>query len=98
MAKLLLTSFICLLVITGRGVAGNNEHDKFNILEEFGSDEIDEENEEENSEIPSWNGEHRIKVLVNVDSFGAAGDGVSDDTQVCIFTYNLFLTFRAQIL
>lgn len=33
-------------------------------------------------DLPSWTVGRGHKVLVNVDSFGAAGDGVSDDTKV----------------
>ncbi|XP_071695661.1 probable polygalacturonase At1g80170 [Rutidosis leptorrhynchoides] len=32
------------------------------------------------SRFPSWSSEYGSKYLVNVDSFGAVGDGVSDDT------------------
>ncbi|XP_054810066.1 probable polygalacturonase At1g80170 isoform X2 [Prosopis cineraria] len=52
------------------------------MLEELGSLDVEEEeNEVELSEIPSWNSERGAKVLVNVDSFGAVGNGESDDTQ-----------------
>ncbi|CAH1454568.1 unnamed protein product [Lactuca virosa] len=38
---------------------------------------------EDDSDLPSWSGDERgVRVLVNVDSFGAVGDGVSDDTKV----------------
>lgn len=33
-------------------------------------------------DLPSWSSERGSKVLVNVDGFGAVGDGVSDDTKV----------------
>lgn len=33
-------------------------------------------------EMPGWESRGGGKVLVNVDSFGAVGDGISDDTQV----------------
>ncbi|CAH1414966.1 unnamed protein product [Lactuca virosa] len=37
---------------------------------------------EDDSDLPSWSGDERgVRVLVNVDSFGAVGDGVSDDTK-----------------
>lgn len=34
--------------------------------------------------LPSWTSEFGSKVLVNVDSLGAVGDGISDDTKVHI--------------
>ncbi|KAI7725357.1 hypothetical protein M8C21_029705 [Ambrosia artemisiifolia] len=42
---------------------------------EFEDDEI------ELFDLPSWSSQRGGKILVNVDSFGAAGDGVSDDTK-----------------
>ena len=81
MYKLFLVSFLGLL-IAAYGVAGNMSSDNFNILGELEDLDIAEE-DAELSEIPSWTSERGGKVLVNVDSFGAVGDGVSDDTQVC---------------
>ncbi|KAF7809305.1 putative polygalacturonase [Senna tora] len=71
------------LLIAAHGVAGNMLCDNIGILEELQSMDIEEEeeNEVELSEIPSWNSERGGKVLVNVDSFGAVGNGESDDTQ-----------------
>lgn len=40
------------------------------------------ENDFESDQLLYWESEHVNKVLVNVDAFGAVGDGVSDDTQV----------------
>ncbi|KAK9277548.1 hypothetical protein L1049_007093 [Liquidambar formosana] len=51
------------------------------MLGELASLDIEEENDVEFFEIPSWTSERGAKVLVNVDGFGAVGDGVSDDTQ-----------------
>ncbi|GLU21633.1 hypothetical protein SLE2022_377620 [Rubroshorea leprosula] len=80
MDKLFLVSLLILLTVTP-GVAGNMQDDKIRILGELEELDIAEENEEEILDIPSWTSEHGGKVLVNVDSFGAIGDGVSDDTQ-----------------
>lgn len=88
MAKLFLVSFLGLL-IAAYGVAGNVVYDKFNILEEL--EDMDIAEDTDFLESPSWTSEHGGKVLVNVDSFGAVGDGVSDDTQVYIY-YILFPT------
>ena len=81
MDKLFRVSFLGLL-IAAYGVAGNMLYDNFDILRELEDVEIAEE-DAELFEIPSWTSERGGKVLVNVDSFGAVGDGVSDDTQVC---------------
>lgn len=81
MDKFFLVSFLGLLIVAHR-VAGNLVDDNIGVLEELESWDIEEENEVEVSPIPSWTSERGSKVLVNVDSFGAVGDGVSDDTQV----------------
>ncbi|XVF43986.1 hypothetical protein PTKIN_Ptkin02bG0084000 [Pterospermum kingtungense] len=79
MDKLFLVSFLGLL-IAAYGVAGSIIDDDFNILGELENLDIAEE-DADLSEIPSWTSGHGGKVVVNVDSFGAVGDGVSDDTQ-----------------
>lgn len=80
---LLLISFLGMLIVD-HGVAGNLAYGNIGMLEEVNQSwEMEEENEMESSLISSWaSSERGNKVLVNVDSFGAVGDGVSDDTQV----------------
>ncbi|XP_028754394.1 probable polygalacturonase At1g80170 [Neltuma alba] len=82
MDKFFLVFFLGLL-IAAHGAAGNVSCDQIGMLGELESLDIEEEeeNEVEISEIPSWNSERGAKVLVNVDSFGAVGNGESDDTQ-----------------
>ncbi|KAJ4711085.1 Pectin lyase-like superfamily protein [Melia azedarach] len=63
-------------------------YDNIAMLGEFENLDIEEENESELFEVPSWTSERGGKVLVNVDSFGAAGDGVSDDTQAFVDAWN----------
>lgn len=84
MDKFLLFSFLGMLIVVHHGVAGNVVIDDIGMLEELDQIcwEMEEENEMESSPISSWTSERGSKVLVNVDSFGAVGDGVSDDTQV----------------
>lgn len=87
MDKFFLVSLLGLL-IAAHGVAGSMMCDNIGMLEELKSLEaldIEEENEVGLSDIPSWRSEHGGKVLVNIDSFGAAGDGESDDTEVSSF-------------
>lgn len=88
MDKFFLVSLLGLL-IAAHGVAGSMMYDNIGMLEELKSLEAldieDEENEVELSDIPSWRSERGGKVLVNIDSFGAAGDGESDDTEVSSF-------------
>lgn len=50
-------------------------------LESWNVEEGDEMVEEA-FDFPTWTSESGGRFLVNVDSFGAVGDGISDDTQV----------------
>ncbi|KAJ4711084.1 Pectin lyase-like superfamily protein [Melia azedarach] len=87
MDKFFMVSFFGLL-IAAHAVAGNMVYDNIAMLGEFENLDIEEENESELFEVPSWTSERGGKVLVNVDSFGAAGDGVSDDTQAFVDAWN----------
>lgn len=75
---------LCLgLLIATAGVVSFILDDKFSIIEELERLRIEEEIDMERSVVPSWFTNQRDgKVLVNVDSFGAIGDGISDDTKV----------------
>lgn len=77
-------SFLGMLIVV-YGVAGNMVYGNIGILDELESFDIEEDDEVNVFKIPSWTSERGSKVLVNVDSFGAIGDGVSDDTQVSIY-------------
>lgn len=79
-------------------------HDNIAIFDELESLDIEDDNDFESMEfedendfdifdIPSWTSERGGKVLVNVDSFGAVGDGVSDDTQVNNILFTCILIF-----
>lgn len=74
-------SFLGMLIV----VYGNMVYGNIGILDELESFDIEEDDEMNVFKIPSWTSERGSKVLVNVDSFGAIGDGVSDDTQVSIY-------------
>jgi hypothetical protein len=52
-------------------------------IEEIGEEWWVEEEDGEEIGIKMWGEERPGKVPVNVDSFGAVGDGIADDTQVC---------------
>lgn len=51
-------------------------------IEEIGEKWWIEEEEDEEIGIEMWGADVSGKVSVNVDSFGAVGDGIADDTQV----------------
>lgn len=82
MDNILFLSIFCLLIVA-HGTSGSNLSDDFAILGML--DDLDIGGEEaELFDLPSWTSERGSKVLVNVDGYGAKGDGVSDDTQVTI--------------
>ncbi|KAL1365551.1 hypothetical protein HN51_013576 [Arachis hypogaea] len=87
MDKFFLVSLFCLL-IAAHGVTGTLTCDNIAMLDELANMDT-EENEIELSDIPSWTSERGGKVLVNVDSFGAAGDGESDDTEAFRKAWNV---------
>ncbi|KAI5581052.1 hypothetical protein BDE02_08G195200 [Populus trichocarpa] len=81
------------LLIVAHGVAGNMACDSIAMLEKLENFVIEEVDETEFSKVvPSWTSERGGKVLVNVDSFGAIGDGVSDDTQAFEKAWNTACT------
>lgn len=84
MEKFFFVSLFSLLIAAAHGVSGSTVFENFGMFEELNnlSLDIEEDTEVEISDIPSWTSERGGKVLVNIDSFGAAGNGESDDTEV----------------
>ncbi|KAI3460696.1 hypothetical protein Pfo_017359 [Paulownia fortunei] len=86
MSKLLIfLCFLVLLLVPLRS-AGKDFPDRFEIFAKLEDLEVDEESDDESEVLdwPSWGSARANKVLVNVDGFGAVGDGVSDDTQAFV--------------
>jgi len=54
------------------------------MVKELESFDIEEEDDSavDTYAVPAWRSEHGSKILINVDSFDAVGDGVTDDTMV----------------
>uniref|UniRef100_A0A2C9UU84 endo-polygalacturonase n=3 Tax=Manihot esculenta TaxID=3983 RepID=A0A2C9UU84_MANES len=88
MDKIFIIFFLGLLSVVYT-VAGNMVYNNIGMLEELEGFEIDEESEVELFYTPSWTSERGSKVLVNVDSFGAIGDGISDDTQAFVKAWQM---------
>ncbi|KAG8378496.1 hypothetical protein BUALT_Bualt08G0143200 [Buddleja alternifolia] len=96
-------TFLCflVLVVVPLRSADKGSPDEFDIIKDF--DIQEEEDEDDNGfellDFPSWESDHSNKVVVNVDAFDAAGDGVSDDTkafvqawkQACSMNNSVFL-------
>ncbi|KAK6115504.1 hypothetical protein DH2020_007773 [Rehmannia glutinosa] len=83
MNKLLI--FLVLLSVPLRS-AGKDFPDRFDSFTKLQDLEVEEEEEDGDNELEvlSWESARSNKVLVNVDGFGAVGDGVSDDSQAFV--------------
>ncbi|KAI3779396.1 hypothetical protein L2E82_09113 [Cichorium intybus] len=79
MGKIVFFSILGMLLLV-HGTVVKSLSDTFEGFGEIESLDV-EDDEMEYLELPSWSSQHGSKVLVNVDSFGANGDGVSDDTK-----------------
>ncbi|XP_021742796.1 probable polygalacturonase At1g80170 isoform X2 [Chenopodium quinoa] len=86
------------LLITAHGTAEYEVHDKIAMLGELESFDIYEEDEIEAFEMPSWTSTNAGHVLVNVDSFGANGDGNSDDTQAFVSAWKQACSSQKAVL
>lgn len=84
-----LAFFLSLLLLAAHGGAEHSQDDKLEILEDLEDWDIEDGYEADDSADSFWANERSTKVLVNVDSFGAVGDGISDDTEV-----NVYIIFR----
>ncbi|KAK4773841.1 hypothetical protein SAY87_028860 [Trapa incisa] len=83
-----LVLFMGLLLLAAHGGAEYSQDDKLNILEELESLYVeDDDHEVIDSANISWD-ERSANVPVNVDSFGASGDGISDDTEAFVKAWN----------
>ncbi|CAI9778173.1 unnamed protein product [Fraxinus pennsylvanica] len=82
MDKILFLAFMVLLLVPCRNAEPKFSR-KFEVLGELENLDVEENGDEEFEllEFPSWESDRANKILVNVDAFGAAGDGTSDDTQ-----------------
>ncbi|CAH8361492.1 unnamed protein product [Eruca vesicaria subsp. sativa] len=85
MNKLFILSVIGLLMLTAYGAAAKTVYTDLDILKKLENFDIPEDDDDDYDtklfDLPSFTSRCSDKNLVNVDSFGAAGDGVSDDTQ-----------------
>lgn len=82
MGKVVFLSILVMLLLV-RETVGNSLSDTFNVFGKIDNVDLEDDDETEFSDLPYCStSQHGSKILVNVDSFGAVGDGVSDDTKV----------------
>ncbi|GAA0164076.1 hypothetical protein LIER_19795 [Lithospermum erythrorhizon] len=77
---LLIVSFLVVFMVC-HGGATDKLRDDIEMLHELETFDIEEADDLDLFDIPSFESSHSNKVLVNVDAFGAVGDGVADDTE-----------------
>ncbi|KAK4721316.1 hypothetical protein R3W88_011549 [Solanum pinnatisectum] len=82
MAKILFFLFLVWLM-GALGAAKTNFLDDV-ILSELDDLDVEDGDEAELFDFPRWGIERGNKILVNIDSFGAVGDGASDDTKAFV--------------
>ncbi|KAH9627203.1 hypothetical protein KSS87_020749 [Heliosperma pusillum] len=70
-------------------------HDGFGMLGELDSFDTNEDDEIQAFELPSSS---KDRLIVNVNSFGAIGDGISDDTQAFSKAWNKACSTRKSML
>ncbi|KAL1534138.1 galacturonan 1,4-alpha-galacturonidase [Salvia divinorum] len=85
MNKLLMFLSFLVLLLAPLSSTGQDLSDTFEIFAKLHDmDAGNEEGEDDSLEaidLPSWHSHHSNKNLINVEGFGAVGDGVADDTQ-----------------
>ncbi|OVA20735.1 Glycoside hydrolase [Macleaya cordata] len=96
MKKISLVSLLVLLIAT-HSVADNILYENIFMPGEFEELSVVGNEIEQLFESPSWLSKHKGKTLVNVDSFGAVGDGVSDDTQAFVSAWNKACSTRGSV-
>lgn len=89
MAKILF--FLFLVLLMGALGAGNINFSDEVILSKLEDLDAEEGDEADFFDLPRWGADRGNKILVNVDSFGAVGDGSSDDTKVIRLKTGIFL-------
>ncbi|XP_059308468.1 probable polygalacturonase At1g80170 [Lycium ferocissimum] len=90
MAKILLCLFLVLLM-AAHGAAKTDLSDEV-FLSEFGDLDVEDGDEAEFEDLDRGN-----KILVNVDSFGAVGDGASDDTKAFVDAWKQACSTRKSV-
>ena len=86
-------SFLVLLLVP-LSIVGQDISDTLEIFAKLHDMDMgDEEGQDDSLEVidlPSWHSHHSNKNLINVEGFGAVGDGAADNTQV-LYIYNQVL-------
>lgn len=98
MSKPFIVSLLALLMVASYGASEKPLYKELDILGNLENLDVPEDEIDDNVtffDFSSFTSQFSGKNLVNVDSFGATGDGVSDDTQVrlslrfiCLFRAN----------
>ncbi|KAH6775123.1 Pectin lyase-like superfamily protein [Perilla frutescens var. hirtella] len=103
MNKLTFLCFLALLALPLR--LADKKHsprhpDRFDIFSKLDTLEVQEPEDDEFEflELPNWESDHGSKALLNVDAFGAVGDGVSDDTKAFVDAWKKACSTRKSVI
>ena len=94
MDRLFILSLLALLMVTSYRAAGETSYRELDILGELENLDVPQDDIDDDVtffDFSLFTSQFSGKNLVNVDSFGAAGDGVSDDTQVRLRSFCLYI-------
>lgn len=80
--SLLITLLLVLITMRTYGIGFDADQSFITGIQLWEREEDEEMEPLSTSEVPIWRSSGAAKIPVNVDSFGAAGDGIADDTQV----------------
>lgn len=89
MNKLFIVSLLAFSMVASYGAAAYRELDILGNLENLDVPQDDIDDDVTFFDFSLFTSQFAGKNLVNVDSFGAAGDGVSDDTQAFVSAWKI---------
>ncbi|CAH2066578.1 unnamed protein product [Thlaspi arvense] len=102
MNKLFIVSMLALLImLTSYGAAGETAYRELDILGNLENLDVPQDDIDDDVtffDFSSITSQFSGKNLVNVDSFGAAGDGVSDDTQAFVSAWKMACSAPRSVL
>ncbi|XP_013632360.1 PREDICTED: polygalacturonase-like [Brassica oleracea var. oleracea] len=101
MDRLFILSLLALLMVTSYRAAGETSYRELDILGELENLDVPQDDIDDDVtffDFSLFTSQFSGKNLVNVDSFGAAGDGVSDDTQAFVSAWKIACSAPRSVL
>ncbi|CAF2194240.1 unnamed protein product [Brassica rapa] len=101
MDRLFIFSLLALLMVTSCRASGETAYRELDILGELENLDVPQDDIDDDVtffDFSLFTSQFSGKNLVNVDSFGAAGDGVSDDTQAFVSAWKIACSAPRSVL